>query len=99
MPLRSFVDAFITHADARTGEAAVGSRGGRWRGYLAQHALLERVPELAAEAPPPRYVPAHRGAPLCNVWMGPAGAATPLHRDPYSNLFVQASGLLLLLLV
>ena len=26
------------------------------------------------------------------VWLGPAGSATPLHRDPYHNLFCQAAG-------
>ena len=81
MPLSAFVATFMAGAPGPGG----------WRGYLAQHDLLSRVPALAAEAPLPRYVPADRGAQR-RIWLGPAGCATPLHRDPYANLFCQIAG-------
>ena len=80
MPLGTFVATFM----ARPGP-------GGWRGYLAQHDLLSRVPALAGEAPLPRYVPVGRGAQR-RIWLGPAGCATPLHRDPYHNVFCQIAG-------
>jgi hypothetical protein len=81
MPLAAFVATFMAGAPGPGG----------WRGYLAQHDLLSRVPALADEAPLPTYVPAGRGAQR-RVWLGPAGCATPLHRDPYANFFCQIVG-------
>jgi len=81
MPLSVFVRTFL--APRTTG----------WRGYLAQHELSAVSAELAAEAPPVSYVPRGReGEVQRRLWVGPAGAATPLHRDPYDNLLCQAHG-------
>ena len=90
MPLRAFVQQFVQPRDddALAQDAAAPQL--RWRGYLAQHALLERLPALGVEAPPPRCLPAARAD--RRVWLGPAGTATPLHRDPYHNLFCQLHG-------
>ena len=85
MPLAAFVARYMEEPPpSDAGEAA-------WRGYLAQHALADRVPELSVEAPPPAYVPPGRGVQR-RVWLGPAGCHTPLHRDLYHNLFCQVAG-------
>jgi lysine-specific demethylase 8 len=100
MPLAAFVNTFLPADDAPAAAVSSSSSSssstpavdGRWRGYLAQHALLDRLPELAAEAPAPGgYIPADR-RPLRQLWLGPAGTTTPLHRDPYHNLFCQVRG-------
>ncbi len=80
MTLRSFVRAYL---------GGVARSSTTWQGYLAQHALFDRTPELHALAPPPPLVPPSATR---NIWLGPAGIATPLHCDPYHNLFCQLHG-------
>jgi hypothetical protein len=61
------------------------------RGYLAQHSLLSQVPALAVDVlPTPALV--ESSEPHINVWIGPARTLTPMHHDPYKNLFVQVVG-------
>jgi lysine-specific demethylase 8 len=94
MPLAAFVNTFLPDdaAAAAADDSSTPAANGQWRGYLAQHALLDRLPELGAEAPVPGgYIPAER-RPLRQLWLGPEGTTTPLHRDPYHNLFCQARG-------
>lgn len=64
--------------------------------YLAQRDVAEVLPEVAANVPdaPPFPGLAER-LHQRSVWLGCAGTLTPLHHDPYHNLFCQASSLLL----
>eukprot|EP00743_Colponemidia_sp_Colp-15_P007979 GILK01008642.1.p1 GENE.GILK01008642.1~~GILK01008642.1.p1 ORF type:complete len:399 (+),score=33.91 GILK01008642.1:36-1232(+) len=63
-------------------------------GYLAQHTLLEQIPELAKDIVIPDYC---RMAPqgelqVVNIWLGPGGTVSPIHHDPYHNLLAQVVG-------
>ncbi|WFD26975.1 [histone H3]-dimethyl-L-lysine(36) demethylase [Malassezia nana] len=57
--------------------------------YLAQHTLLAQFPWMADDFTPPAYA-AHDAR--VQVWMGPAGATSPAHTDPYDNCYVQVVG-------
>lgn len=60
--------------------------------YAAQVDLLSLIPVLEAgiEALPVKVM--HDRLYKRNTWLGPAGTITPLHRDPYFNLFCQVWG-------
>ena len=60
--------------------------------YLAQRDMAEVLPELAANIPlaPPFPGLAER-LHQRSIWLGCSGTQTPLHHDPYHNLFCQAS--------
>lgn len=63
--------------------------------YLAQRDVAEVLPELAANIPEASPFPGlaarlHQRS----VWLGCAGTQTPLHHDPYHNVFCQASHML-----
>ncbi|EPQ27742.1 uncharacterized protein PFL1_04879 [Pseudozyma flocculosa PF-1] len=65
-------------------------------GYMAQYDLLSLSPSLSSDAPP---LPHTRAGPRgdreqwrSNLWIGPGCTFTPIHRDPYHNLFVQIVG-------
>ena len=83
----TFISAFI--------EGSLGweSEEQRRVGYMAQHDLLGQCPSLAAHCPQlPHTMKGARGAReqwQCNTWIGPKDCFTPIHRDPYHNLFVQ----------
>lgn len=92
MSFRTFVASFLvpssqksfwTLADATDGSTPIA--------YLAQHPLLDQIPELCQDiVKSPRLCsspPSHR-----NVWMGTGGTRTPLHFDSYDNLLVQIVG-------
>ncbi|KAJ1026968.1 hypothetical protein NDA16_002261 [Ustilago loliicola] len=94
LPFSLFIDAFIqrkipwqTSSDGQQQQPV---------GYLAQFDLFSKSPSLASEAPGlPHTRAGPRGAQeqwRSNVWIGPAGTYTPLHRDPYENLFAQVVG-------
>lgn len=83
-------------------------RAGRQQHYLAQYNLFDQVPELKSDIQVPSicYVTAPSSsfagyvykpvpdelAPITNIWFGPAGTVSPLHRDEHHNVYVQVVG-------
>lgn len=61
-------------------------------GYLAQHALFEQLPELEADILTPDLALCGQGSLLRQVFFGPRGTVTPVHSDPYENIFCQVVG-------
>ncbi|KDR07950.1 lysine-specific demethylase 8 [Zootermopsis nevadensis] len=69
-------------------------------GYLAQHPLLEQVPELMSDICEPEYCclsdNLDEGVAVdetdINAWFGPKGTVSPLHHDPKHNLLAQVVG-------
>ncbi|OBZ75171.1 Lysine-specific demethylase 8, partial [Grifola frondosa] len=70
--------------------------------YLAQHDLFTQFPALRADIILPDYVYASMSPPenmpqyspptnedqlVLNAWLGPAGAVSPAHTDPYFNFY------------
>ena len=58
---------------------------------MAQYNLADQFPELALGVLTPDFCHAFydddedssaAGGPIMNVWLGPAGTVSPLHRDP-----------------
>lgn len=89
MPMGVFLDAFVRNK-------VQWAETDRKVGYMAQFDLLSACPRLAQDAP---GLPHTRAGPKqdreqwrSNTWIGPAHTFTPLHRDPYHNLFVQVVG-------
>jgi hypothetical protein len=77
------------------------------RGYLAQHNLFAQIPALRKDISIPDYcfcIPPENppDKPLVlyvqtddvmeNIWLGPGGTRSPLHNDPYENIFTQVVG-------
>ena len=77
------------------------------RGYLAQHNLFTQIPALRKDIAVPDYcfcIPPESppDGPLVayvptedvmeNIWLGPGGTRSPLHNDPYENIFTQVVG-------
>ncbi|KAF9453248.1 Clavaminate synthase-like protein [Macrolepiota fuliginosa MF-IS2] len=74
--------------------------------YLAQHNLFRQFPSLRRDITIPDYVycaltpqdfPDYKPlenaeGTLLNMWLGPKGATSPAHFDPYYNLYVQIVG-------
>lgn len=61
--------------------------------YLAQHGLFDQEPRLRQEIIIPEYCYAGRGDQYnTNIWLGPKGTKTPLHKDPNHNIFCQVFG-------
>ena len=91
MPFSIFQDAFIDDKipwNNNTNRDLVG--------YVAQQDLFEMAPVLSEHCPPlPHSTSGKREANeqwRRNLWIGGAGTFTPLHRDPYENLFAQILG-------
>lgn len=78
------------------------------KGYLAQHDLFAQIPSLRSDISIPDYCytepaaqptnPSHvlpvarLDDPLLHAWFGPGGTISPLHTDPYHNIFAQVVG-------
>lgn len=94
MTFSLFLDAFIQRKIPWSHEN--GAEEQQLVGYLAQFDLLSKAPSLAKEAPGlPHTLAGPKGAKeqwRSNVWIGPAGTFTPIHRDPYENMFAQVVG-------
>ncbi|KAH9977358.1 hypothetical protein BGW80DRAFT_1473248 [Lactifluus volemus] len=73
--------------------------------YMAQHNLFSQFPALREDILVPDYVFTAPKAPtayplyrppkneeelVLNAWLGPAGAVSPAHTDPYFNLYAKA---------
>ncbi|KAI9297048.1 Clavaminate synthase-like protein [Neoconidiobolus thromboides FSU 785] len=62
-------------------------------GYLAQYPLLNFIPQLQQDIKIPTLLNCGRvGFEQMMLWMGPENTITPIHFDPYENLFVQIKG-------
>ncbi|GJQ79024.1 hypothetical protein Trydic_g185 [Trypoxylus dichotomus] len=67
-------------------------------GYLAQHNLLDQIPELKDDICVPEYCVTSRNVDdqastlEINAWFGPKGTVSSLHFDPKDNLLAQVYG-------
>jgi hypothetical protein len=90
MPFETFMDTFID------GKVKWNEKRVQMVGYLAQQNLFEQIPELAVDCPTLPHTSAgtrgNREQWRRNVWIGGSGSFTPIHCDPYENLFVQVVG-------
>lgn len=100
--LRAFLDDHVFLLPPENAASSPDSKRKK-TGYLAQHDLLEQVPELARDVLTPDYVlslpsqEAEAGGEdgegvARNLWLGPAGTLSPLHTDPKRNLLCQVFG-------
>eukprot|EP00922_Rhytidocystis_sp_ex-Travisia-forbesii_P065718 GHVS01097610.1.p1 GENE.GHVS01097610.1~~GHVS01097610.1.p1 ORF type:complete len:455 (+),score=47.73 GHVS01097610.1:81-1445(+) len=61
--------------------------------YLAQHPLFEQIPDLHRDILTPDFaLCGTEGTLIRMMWLGPRHTVSPLHTDPYHNLFVQLAG-------
>ncbi|PAV88545.1 hypothetical protein WR25_10863 [Diploscapter pachys] len=61
--------------------------------YLAQHRLLEQLPQLREDVSIPTLIAQDNPDQVdVNAWIGPRATVSPLHTDPRHNLFVQVIG-------
>ncbi|KAG7157364.1 bifunctional peptidase and arginyl-hydroxylase JMJD5-like isoform X2 [Homarus americanus] len=61
-------------------------------GYLAQHQLLDQIPQLRDDILVPDYCHLGEESPRLHAWLGPRGTVSPLHHDPDHNILVQVVG-------
>ena len=81
-------------------EYILGNHGRKLPGYLAQHDLFRQFPQLLNDTIPPDYCCLDYGQKIMisstqiitNCWFGPENTTSPLHTDPYDNLYAQVVG-------
>jgi len=86
-------------------EKVLSPEKGEKLAYLAQHPLLQQIPNLQDDLPSLPYAEAlddldknapeeceFRRSPIYSAWIGPGGTVSPLHNDPYHNLYLQVVG-------
>eukprot|EP01066_Platyproteum_vivax_P005714 Platyproteum_vivax@DN1730_c0_g1_i1.p1 len=82
MPFEEFLDTYM-----------IPDLQGDQRGYLAQHPIFDQIEELEADLLMPDYTMLGvDGAVTRMFWMGPRDTISPVHVDPYSNIYVQFKG-------
>jgi hypothetical protein len=93
MPFELFLDAFI---DGKIPWKNGDKSDSTIVGYLAQQDLFEKSDTLSRQCPNlPHTTAGTRGNHeqwRRNVWIGGKGSFTPIHCDPYKNVFVQVVG-------
>jgi lysine-specific demethylase 8 len=62
------------------------------RVYLAQTDLFDAIPELKEDLPTPELFGTDLELYRTAAWLGASDTITPIHRDPYHNLFCQVVG-------
>lgn len=87
---RSREASAVARNTSTTADAAAAAAADVEVAYLAQHRLLEQLPELAADVEEPALWP--EPCEVRNVWLGTRGTVTPLHFDSLDNFFCQVAG-------
>lgn len=59
--------------------------------YMQQQSIDRALPELKSEVLIDRHLPEKKVF-MKNIWFGPGGNTSPLHFDPFDNLFLQLYG-------
>lgn len=102
MPLRRFMHDYLSPIDPEeTGAREIGYLG--QHNLFHQIPKLQhdiRIPDYCYTAPPEGTSTSRLGLPAVppvdepqkNIWLGPKGTRTPLHTDPYHNIFCQVVG-------
>ncbi|GAB7328410.1 hypothetical protein MBLNU13_g00382t1 [Cladosporium sp. NU13] len=97
MPFRKFMHDYLSPVDPKE----IGYLG--QHNLFHQIPKLQqdiRIPDYCYTAPPEGTLASRLGIPVVppvdepqkNVWLGPKGTRTPLHTDPYHNIFCQVVG-------
>ncbi|KAK6438394.1 hypothetical protein LTR95_005407 [Oleoguttula sp. CCFEE 5521] len=97
MPLREYMEEFVLSESSR----GIGYMG--QHDLLSQIPALKDdviVPDYCFTSPPDHTPETLQGQssvaeleePSLNVWLGPKGTKSPLHHDPYHNIFCQVVG-------
>jgi len=97
--------SFSDYIDSHVKGAVPGGDESKRLGYLAQHPLLSQIPNLLSDLPSLPYTSSHdsldssappscefQNCPILSAWIGPSGTVSPLHNDPYHNLYLQVKG-------
>ena len=78
MPIRDFIENHVLKTDQI--------------GYLAQYDMLGHIPSLRKDIMKLDYLSVAESETISNIWLGPEGTVSPLHHDPYHNIFCQVYG-------
>ncbi|KAK9798192.1 hypothetical protein WJX73_002063 [Symbiochloris irregularis] len=92
LPLFYLLDHITQKEEGKNSASPAAGRGKAVKMYLAQKDIKDVLPQLQQELAPLPLQEAQTRLYRQSVWLGPQGTVTPLHRDPYSNLFAQILG-------